>query len=315
MAESPLQARDRDYFRENIGNVVTASQLVEDYRLRRVALSAFGLQDDLPNRAFIERVLGDGVAEPTACRTGCPTNATAPSPKRSASVGRCRQEPCRRASPTGSSRGSTGRNSSVRRGTGRGPAPCADGGSGIAGACRARPADTTAWLSVLGNPPLRRVFETALGLPASIGTLDLDRQIEEFRDAADRILGFSDISRFSEPRRPRKTGEELHAARAARLGSIADGAGPCGHHASAGKPLAQARISPARSLPPPMPRYPARLAKLSSIDPPSRGHEGVEIVPKRHRRVRRRIGARPRRARIAASVPPARSFPEAAAPG
>jgi hypothetical protein len=62
MAESPLQARDRDYFREAIGNVVTASQLVEDYRLRRVALSAFGLQDDLPNRAFIERVLGDGIA-------------------------------------------------------------------------------------------------------------------------------------------------------------------------------------------------------------------------------------------------------------
>jgi hypothetical protein len=37
------------------------------------------------------------------------------------------------------------------------------------------------------------------GLPASIGTLDLDRQIEEFRDAASRLLGFNDIARFAEP--------------------------------------------------------------------------------------------------------------------
>jgi flagellar biosynthesis regulator FlbT len=199
MAESPLQARDREYFRENIGNVVTASELVEDYRLRRVALSAFGLQDDLPNRAFIERVLSTEPGMRQRCRTGWPTNATARFPKRSASAARL---PPRTLSPGFADRilarfdrqefeRSVGEQDEDLR--------LALTASRELPELAARDLqDTTAWLSVLGNPPLRRVFETALGLPASIGTLDLDRQVDEFREAADRILGFRDISRFAD---------------------------------------------------------------------------------------------------------------------
>ena len=64
-----------------------------------------------------------------------------------------------------------------------------------------RTTDTTAWLSVLGTPPLRKVFETALGLPASIGTLDIDRQVSAFRQAAERSLGQSEIAQFADPDR------------------------------------------------------------------------------------------------------------------
>jgi len=52
-AESPVAARDMDYFRQEIGKITSAEDLVSDFRLLRVALGAFGLQDDLPNRAFI----------------------------------------------------------------------------------------------------------------------------------------------------------------------------------------------------------------------------------------------------------------------
>jgi hypothetical protein len=200
MAESPLQARDRDYFRKAIGNVVTASQLVEDYRLRRVALSAFGLQDDLPNRAFIERVLGDGVAEPTALSNRLADKRYrafaeafgfgGPLPPRTLSPGFA-DRILARFDRQEFERAVGDQNEDLRLAlTAARELP----------ELAARDLEaTTGWLSILGNPPLRRVFETALGLPSAIGTLDLDRQIEDFRDAADRILGFSEISRFSDP--------------------------------------------------------------------------------------------------------------------
>lgn len=45
-AENPENARDREYFKENIGKITSAEDLVSDYRLLRVALGAYGLSDD-----------------------------------------------------------------------------------------------------------------------------------------------------------------------------------------------------------------------------------------------------------------------------
>jgi hypothetical protein len=52
-----------------------------------------------------------------------------------------------------------------------------------------------------GNPPLRAVFETAFGLPKSIGTLDLDQQVKAFRDGAERRFGTADFAQFNQPDR------------------------------------------------------------------------------------------------------------------
>lgn len=59
--------------------------------------------------------------------------------------------------------------------------------------------DTTAWLTILGTPPLRSVFETAFAMPTAIATLDLDQQLTEFRNSAKRLFGNSRVSQFSEP--------------------------------------------------------------------------------------------------------------------
>ena len=47
---SPQLARDVTYFEEKIGGITSAGDLVDDRRLLRVALGAFGLddEDDLP---------------------------------------------------------------------------------------------------------------------------------------------------------------------------------------------------------------------------------------------------------------------------
>jgi len=54
------------------------------------------------------------------------------------------------------------------------------------------------WLQIMGTPPLREVFETALGMPPSFGQLDLDQQLEIFIDRAERQLGTSDISLYGD---------------------------------------------------------------------------------------------------------------------
>jgi hypothetical protein len=200
LAESPVQARDREYFRENIGKVTSAADLVSDFRLRRVALAAYGLQDDLPNRAFIERVLSDGVTAPDAL-----SNRLADKRYRafSEAFGFGGTLPPSTLSP-GFADKVLARFDRLEfeRAVGE-----QDQDMRLAlTAQRELPelaarniSDTTAWLSVLGNPPLRKVFETALGLPASIGTLDLDRQVQDFRRAADRVFGSSDIAQFRDP--------------------------------------------------------------------------------------------------------------------
>jgi hypothetical protein len=201
-AESPIQARDRQYFREKIGSVTTAAELVSDYRLLRVALGAYGLQDDLPNKAFIQKVLSDGVEREDALSNKLADKryrafseafgfggALPPRTRFSFFADRIlarfdrnafevavgEQDPDMRLALT-----------AVRE---------------VPEIAARDISNTTAWLSVMGNPPLRKVFETAFGLPTSIGTLDLDQQLGAFREGAQRVLGTSTFKDLKDPAR------------------------------------------------------------------------------------------------------------------
>ncbi|MEM7471789.1 MAG: DUF1217 domain-containing protein [Pseudomonadota bacterium] len=55
------------------------------------------------------------------------------------------------------------------------------------------------WFSVMASPPLRAVFETVLQLPSSFGSLDLDRQLGDFKTRAEQTFGTSEISDFTTP--------------------------------------------------------------------------------------------------------------------
>lgn len=57
----------------------------------------------------------------------------------------------------------------------------------------------TLWFTVMGTPPLREVFETAFGLPTSFGTLDVDRQLEVFKERAQGTFGDEGVAQFSDP--------------------------------------------------------------------------------------------------------------------
>ncbi|THH38813.1 DUF1217 domain-containing protein [Aliishimia ponticola] len=58
--------RDVQAFKDQIGSISTAEELVNNRQLLQVALGAFGLEDDIDNKAFIQKVLESDPADSTS---------------------------------------------------------------------------------------------------------------------------------------------------------------------------------------------------------------------------------------------------------
>jgi hypothetical protein len=191
--------RDEDYFRAKIGGVKTAEQLVADRRLLKVALGAYGLDADINNKYFIRKVLADGTL-----KDGALANRLADKQYRALSAGfgfgdfsvprtqlsdfadktLALYKTRRFETAVGTQNNDMRLALNVEREL---PALAAKTSS-----------EAVKWFTVMGNPPLRQVFETALGVPASIGSLDLDRQLEIFQTRAEAVFGDDGVSQFAE---------------------------------------------------------------------------------------------------------------------
>ncbi|WP_424943773.1 DUF1217 domain-containing protein [Aliiroseovarius crassostreae] len=199
-AASPVMQRDIAYFQENISKVSTAEQLVEDFRLLKVALGAYGLDDDIGNKYFIQKVLEDGTLDtddlsnklsdkryyemardfgfgdykiPRTKISDFGDITTAAYKDRQFEIAVGEQDPNLRLSMA------------LERDLGD--------------IVKKTTSDVGKWYSVMGNPPLRNIFETAFGLPKSFGTLDLELQLDSFREKAETYFGDSTIEQFSDP--------------------------------------------------------------------------------------------------------------------
>ena len=64
--------------------------------------------------------------------------------------------------------------------------------------------DNGKWFSVMGTPPVRAVFEAALGLPSSFGSLDLDLQLKTFREKSERMFGGGEVQTYDDPEKQRR---------------------------------------------------------------------------------------------------------------
>ncbi|WP_010141278.1 DUF1217 domain-containing protein [Oceanicola sp. S124] len=196
--KSPLITRDTAYFEENISKVKTAEDLVSDRRLLRVALGAFGLGDDIDNRYFIQKVLEDGTLKDDAL-------ALRLSDERyrefAEAFGFDRGTPSTQISSFGAEMTARFREQEFEIAVG-------DQDETMRFALNAKRvlgelagednAVDTKWFKIMGNPPLREVFETAFGLPTSFGQIDLDQQLEVFKDRAEQILGSDDPADFDD---------------------------------------------------------------------------------------------------------------------
>ena len=197
---SPEIVRDTDYFEANIASVASAGDLVSDRRLLRVALGAFGLLDDINSRALVQRVLESDTAKPgsLANRLSDPRYGDL---AEAFGFGNTTLGP-RNGDPGFAERITDQfRTRSFEAAVGQQDVSlrlAMNATRQLAEMANDRVTDDTAWFRVLGTPPLRTVFESALGLPAGFGQLDIERQLDEIKSRASRRLDIEAFRDFGE---------------------------------------------------------------------------------------------------------------------
>ncbi|MFN4129991.1 MAG: DUF1217 domain-containing protein [Paracoccaceae bacterium] len=195
----PSVKRDEAYFREKIGSINTAEQLVNDPRLLRVALGAFGLDADTQNKFFIRKVLEDGTLKSEALANKLANkqyqkfsnafgfgNFSTPNTKLSDFAARILGP--YKTQQFAIAVGTQSENMRLALNVERELPDLAKSSS----------SSLSKWYSVLGNPPLRTVFERAFGLPTSFGAIDIDKQAETLQTRSKAMFGSSDLAQFSE---------------------------------------------------------------------------------------------------------------------
>ncbi|MEM0942307.1 MAG: DUF1217 domain-containing protein [Pseudomonadota bacterium] len=198
--QQPAISRDLAYFEENIANATTAEALVSDRRLLRVVLGAFGLDEEIDKGAFIRKILEEGTENPEAFAN----RLVDPRYTRFA-------ESLGYGNVSGARVGLTSFASDISAAYRERQFEIAVGNQDeslrlalnfrreIQAYATAPDPDGTAWLQVLGDLPVRRVFEGAFGFGSEIGTLEVDRQREEFREQNSRVFGDSSLAVFTDP--------------------------------------------------------------------------------------------------------------------
>lgn len=199
-AKSAELKRDVEYFSEKIGSVKTAEELVSDRRLLAVTLGAFGLQDDINNRFFIRKILEEGTTnnDSLANRFADPRYAEL-------------------SKQFGFGPGEVQQNKSEGFAEGlvlrfqRNSFEIAAGSDNdamrialyaerkLAEISKADGSEDTKWFKIMGDPPLRTLFEKALNLPSSFGKIDIDQQLGVFKSRASRLLGSNSINELGAP--------------------------------------------------------------------------------------------------------------------
>lgn len=192
--------RDEDYFRAKIGKVNSAEELVADRRLLQVALGAYGLEGDINNKYFIKKVLADGTLtdgtlanklankqyEKLSAAFGfgdfsTPRNKLSDFADKTLALYKQRQFETAVGEQNGDYRIALNAEREL-------PA-----------LAKKTSSEDTLWYTVLGNVPLRRVFEGALGLPKSFGSIDLDQQLSTMKTRLEARTGSNSLRQFVDP--------------------------------------------------------------------------------------------------------------------
>ncbi|MCW1950541.1 MAG: DUF1217 domain-containing protein [Octadecabacter sp.] len=203
--ESPSITRLTDTFRERIGDIRTAEDLVQDRELLEVALGAFGLDDDINNTFFIQKVLEEGSIEPDALANRLSDGRyadfseifgfgdfaiarTALSFFADEIVDRYEAEQFERAVGE--------QDNAMRLALNLGPA--------LGDVLNGNSTNIGHWYGMMGNAPLRSMFETALGFPSSFATIDIDQQLEQFQARAEATFGTDQMNELASPENQEK---------------------------------------------------------------------------------------------------------------
>lgn len=196
--ESVPVARATDNFRENIGSIQTAEDLVNDRALLSVALGAFGLDDDINNTFFVRKILEEGTLDTEALANRLSDSRYEdfsrafgfgdPGPARTvfsffADDIIDRYEARQFEAAVGE------QDNDMRLALNLAPA--------LDDVVSSTSSNDGQWFSMMGNAPLRSMIQTALGFSSSFAAIDIDQQLEQFQDRAEATFGtrnFADLN-------------------------------------------------------------------------------------------------------------------------
>lgn len=201
--KSPMLAREVAYFKDNIGRIGSAAELVADRRLLAIALGAFGLDAEIDKRAFVRKALESEAADPKSFAGRLADGAYR---KLSDAFGFGKAAGPRTASP-GFADGIV---DAYRIRQFESAVGNADQNLRLAMNFRREIAELASdpkdsgWFAILGSKPLRAVVEKALGLPKEFARLDIDRQREILRDKTRNLLGDGSLAAFKDAKNVEK---------------------------------------------------------------------------------------------------------------
>ena len=203
--ESPTILRTTEAFRDRISTVRTAEDLVNDRELLSVALGAFGLDDDINNRFFIRKILEEGTVSPDALANRLADSRYADF-SRAFGLGEqgvprtglsfFPDEIIDRYEARQFEKAVGEQNNDMRLALNLGPA--------LQDIVSGNRSNDGQWFAMMGNAPLRSLFDTGLGFPSSFAALDLDKQLEQFKDRARATFGTDQINEIASPENQEK---------------------------------------------------------------------------------------------------------------
>lgn len=197
---SPLLAREIQHFKDNVYKAATVDDLVNDRMTFKVALGAFGLEEEIDKKFFMRKVLDEGTEDDGAFALRLvdpryrqmseafgygnlfgPNVAQSDFAERMVAAYEIRQF----EKAVGNSDNSIRLAMTFKR--------------EITEYAASENADDAAWFSVMGNRPLRQIFETAFGFPTAFATLDIDRQKDDLQTKMRQKFGDDSLAVFNDP--------------------------------------------------------------------------------------------------------------------
>jgi len=201
----PIVDRELQYFKDNIGEITSAEELVGDYQLLKVALGAFGLDADIGNKYFIQKILDEGTVDEDSLANNLTESAYF---NLSEAFG-FDQDPPNTIGEQGfvEKISEAYTNKQFQAAVGESNENFRLGLNLTDALDKLLSEDSTEngmWYSIMGDEPLLQVFRTAFGLPESFSSLDVDDQLERFKAKADSLYGEDSVSQFSDPEKQEK---------------------------------------------------------------------------------------------------------------
>ncbi|WBU56886.1 DUF1217 domain-containing protein [Paracoccus sediminicola] len=192
-----------DHFRENVSKIRSADELLSDYRMLNVTLRAFGLEGDMGGKAFLRQVLNSDLSDEKSIAN----RLSDQSYRRLAEAFGFQSAAAAQSKPLSAAPNFAERIISqyvereYQRRVGEGDQNlrlALNARRELATLAQRNVSDVTKWYEIMGNIPLRKVFDGAFGFGDSYAKLPIDRQLAEYQEAADRMFGTASPSLFKD---------------------------------------------------------------------------------------------------------------------